>query len=87
MTGVDNNPALEASVEVFPNPASDRVSIISNDAIIRHYALFDINSRLVRSNTVNSQRSTLEREGLKAGVYFVELHFDSGVVTRKVVLD
>lgn len=87
VTAVNENPALEASVEVFPNPASDRVSFISNDAVIRRYALYDINSRLVRTNTVNSLRSTMEREGLKAGVYFVELHFDAGVVTRKVVLD
>jgi hypothetical protein len=30
---------------------------------------------------------TIAREQLKAGVYFVELTFDDGVVTRKLILE
>lgn len=87
VTGVEGPASLEAAVEVFPNPAQRDFTITSSTATIRRYAIFDVDSRLVRSSTVNSDRITITREQLKAGVYFVELTFDDGVVTRKLILE
>ena len=87
VTGVQEASSLEAAVEVFPNPAQRDFTIASSAATIRRYAIYDVDSRLVRTNTVNSDRVTIAREQLKAGVYFVELTFDDGVVTRKLILE
>jgi hypothetical protein len=87
VTGVQENGSLGTAVEVFPNPAQRDFTISSGAAAIRRYAIFDVDSRLVRTSTVNSDRVTIAREQLKAGIYFVELTFDEGVVTRKLILE
>jgi hypothetical protein len=41
----------------------------------------------VRAENVNARRFILERNGLRAGAYFLQLSFDQGNVVRKVMLD
>jgi hypothetical protein len=84
--GVEENTSAAAGVDIYPNPAHDRITISSEAAIVR-YAIVDLNGRTVRTNTVNAKRTTIDRQGLTTGVYFVQLHFADGMVTRKLVLD
>lgn len=86
-TGIDSPEAVAAGVDVFPNPASDQVTISSTSALMRRYEILDINGRLLRTNSVNTDRIVLRRDGLASGTYFVKLHFAEGVVTRKLILD
>ncbi|MBK6830710.1 MAG: T9SS type A sorting domain-containing protein [Flavobacteriales bacterium] len=75
------------TVDVFPNPATDNVTILSGQGIVRRYRVLDINGRQVAANTVNMHRFTIERNGLAAGTYFVELDMAAGTVVRKLLLD
>lgn len=84
---IDETAPIATGVEVFPNPATDRVTITSQAAPIERYELFDMNGRLLGANTVNSDRIILERQGLQAGVYFVHLVFEQGSLVRRMVLD
>ncbi|MBK9515446.1 MAG: T9SS type A sorting domain-containing protein [Flavobacteriales bacterium] len=84
---IDENSAIAAGVEVFPIPASERVTITSSAAVIRNYVIYDGQGRMVRNGNVNMDRVVLERESMKAGNYYVELFFDEGSLTRKVILD
>lgn len=86
-TGIDEPMSVAAGVELFPNPASDNVTISSTNALMRSYEVLDINGRLLRTGTVNSDRIVLQRAGLASGAYIVKLHFDTGSVSRKLVLD
>lgn len=87
LVSIDENDPIAAGVEVYPNPANEQVYITSSAAAIRYYELFDVNGRIVRSSTVNSDRIILDRGDLKAGVYFVQLHYPEGAVIRRVVMD
>jgi hypothetical protein len=78
---------LAAGVEVFPNPANDRVTIHSSHGRIERIELMDINGRLVRGERVESDRHVLERKGLEAGVYLVVMRFRDATVTRKLILE
>jgi hypothetical protein len=87
LVNIEENDPIAAGVDLYPNPASDQVFITSSAATIRHYEVFDVNGRLVRTHTVNSDRVIMQRESLKAGVYFVNLVYDQGNLVRRVVLD
>ncbi|MEZ4806856.1 MAG: T9SS type A sorting domain-containing protein [Flavobacteriales bacterium] len=87
LVSIDENSDTAAGVEVFPNPANDRVAITSSAATIEHLEVYDINGRLVRTATVNARQFVLHREALVDGVYFVQLHFAQGQLTRKLVLN
>jgi hypothetical protein len=86
-TGIDSPGSVAPTVDVFPNPASDHVTISSASALVRRYEILDINGRVLRTGTVNTDRLVLGREGLAPGAYIVKLHFDAGTVSRKLVLD
>ncbi|MCB0765376.1 MAG: T9SS type A sorting domain-containing protein, partial [Flavobacteriales bacterium] len=87
LVGINENSSIATGVEVFPNPANDRVAITSSAATIEHLEVYDINGRLVRTATVNARQFVLHREALVDGVYFVQLHFAQGQLTRKLVLN
>lgn len=84
---VDEQEEIAAGVNVFPNPASDRIFISSKAAAILSYELFDINGRLVRTASVNADRAIIERQNLQPGVYVVQLRYAQGTVARRVILD
>jgi hypothetical protein len=87
LVGIDEASAIAQGVEVYPNPASDRFTVTSAEAIIQRYEIYDINGRLVHTASVNGRQVTIERMGLTAGAYHVTLRFAEGAVTRKLMLD
>lgn len=85
--GIDEDSKLAAGVNVYPNPMSRLTEISSTEAVIRNFVVYDNQGRMVRNGTVNIGRFTFDRAGLSAGSYFMELHFDEGSLTRKLILD
>ena len=86
LVGIDEeNTAV--TVDVYPNPATDNVTVLSGQGIVRSYRLLDVNGRQVAANTVNMHRFAIERNGIAAGSYFLELDMEFGKLTRKVMLD
>lgn len=86
-TAIDENSALAAGVDVFPIPATEQVTITSSAAPIRNYVIYDGKGSIVRTGNANTDRLVIERSALKSGNYYVELFFEEGTLTRKVILD
>ena len=74
-------------MKVYPNPVARMTEISSAEAIIRNYVLYDGQGRIVRNDNVNRDRFTFDRSGLSAGSYYMELFFDEGSLTRKLILE
>ncbi|MBK6342867.1 MAG: T9SS type A sorting domain-containing protein [Flavobacteriales bacterium] len=55
--------------------------------LVRRYRLLDINGRTVGTGNPAAQRFTIERNGLVAGTYLVELEVENGRIVRKLMLD
>ncbi|KWW25553.1 MAG: hypothetical protein F082_786 [bacterium F082] len=56
-------------VEVFPNPAKDRINIRFAEAGDASVKLYDMTGRLLYSNTSNTQGFLISTRGLSQGVY------------------
>lgn len=87
LVGLDESSTVAQGVDVFPNPASDRVTFTSSNSAIISYEVYDVNGRLVRTAQVNNTVANMDRQGLKAGAYNVQLRFKEGAVVRKLMLD
>lgn len=87
LVSIPENDPIAVGVELYPNPANDQFTVISSAAAVRNFEMFDINGRLVRASSVNSDRLVIERQGLDAGVYFIQLQYAEGSVTRRVILE
>ncbi|MBK8498522.1 MAG: T9SS type A sorting domain-containing protein [Flavobacteriales bacterium] len=85
--GIDEeNTAVD--VDVYPNPASNYVTVLSGQGLVRRYVIFDVNGRQVAASSVNTHRFIIERKALDAGTYFVTMDMENGRrITRKFLLD
>jgi PKD repeat protein len=78
ITGV--NEIYQEELLIFPNPTNEMLWVKSKKGII---SIYDAAGKLVYSTVVNSEITSLDLIGISAGMYFVELTNESGVVREK----
>jgi len=80
----------KTEIVVFPNPASDKISLQS--AVFRQQsttvALFDSNGRKLLEKQImqGNEEVTLDVSGLKSGVYICTLKTERGNTTKKLII-
>ncbi len=69
------NPALNFSIEVYPNPTSDLlwVSITPNSPNKIHYRLFDTEGRLIQTGRLINSSQSIRFGGLAPGTYILRV--------------
>ena len=67
---------------IYPNPSQGGVFYIQSDSPVRSIRIFDRLGRLIQSNLGASDQIDLSG---KKGLYFLEVHLDTGVLTRKLM--
>jgi len=81
--GVKETIDLE-SIMVYPNPTTGELRIKSVEYRVESIDIFDVYGRLLNS-TIYNLNSTINISHLQAGVYFVKITAEKGVVMRKIV--
>ncbi|MEQ9424889.1 MAG: LamG-like jellyroll fold domain-containing protein [Cyclobacteriaceae bacterium] len=76
VTGVAN--LAEIGIEVYPNPAFDYLTIITNEDGVAN--LVDLNGRFVFSQSVESDRSSIILRGIPSGTYMLTVENHSGKI-------
>ncbi|MFK7784553.1 MAG: T9SS type A sorting domain-containing protein [Crocinitomicaceae bacterium] len=78
---------LDASIQVYPNPAVSVINIVSGDAPIMSYSVLDMNGREVIQKILNTNETELELslESLSEGTYIVEVNTTKGKVYKPFV--
>lgn len=79
-----NNPIVDASVLLYPNPVKDVVNIRSVSQM-QSVQLFDVQGRLLQTTVINNNEYQLNLTERITGVYFVKITTDSGAKIEKIV--
>ncbi len=74
-------------VEVFPNPAKDRINIRFAEAGEASVRLYDMMGRLVHSNVSNTQTFVISTQGLRHGVYTLVTNVDGKQQIDRIVVE
>ena len=74
------------SVEVFPNPAKDRINIRFAEVGEASVRLYDMTGRLVYSNASNTQAFAISTQGLNQGIYTLVSIVDGKQQVDRVVV-
>lgn len=73
---------------INPNPATEEIVFSTEEKAIESIYVFDISGRLVKAHVdINNNRFTMPRNLLGAGLYFAELRFADGIVTKKIMFN
>ena len=83
----DNLPAEVAQLTATPNPADEAVIISTgSDMPMRSVAIFSVEGKVVSfQNNLSAKQFTFNRRNLPAGMYYVQVRFDAGTATQRVV--
>ncbi|NLK56312.1 MAG: T9SS type A sorting domain-containing protein [Bacteroidales bacterium] len=74
----------KVNIEVFPIPANSIIDIKSENVQIKEVILYNIMGKKMRHYFVNENNKTLDVSDLNNGMYFIKIHTDEGVLTRKI---
>jgi hypothetical protein len=79
--GIDQ--LTEVTVNVFPNPASS-ILTVSSETQVHQFEVVNLIGSIVLSEQVNSSNLRLDVSSLNHGMYFLRLHTNDGIATRKI---
>ena len=92
-TKVDNEPTATNSIELgqeidlFPNPATDRVLISIPDLIGEYLEVFNNFGQTLFEQNINDTQIELNTRDWNPGIYFVKIKTTEGVVSKRFVLN
>lgn len=73
-------------LEIYPNPTPDNLIIEANENRINDIELFDIHSKLVLKHFGdNNNIHILNLSTLNAGVYFMVVHSNFGIIRKRII--
>jgi len=75
------------NVSVYPNPANDVVYINLNATKVSNIRIVDMAGREVANITPTKTLISVPTNELVAGIYFVQLHTASGMLTKKITIE
>lgn len=76
---------LENSVEIFPNPSQDNITIKTN-FIGGEYQILDATGRVLKQGAISSQNTSISMSTFSAGFYFVRINHAGQHTTKRVIL-
>lgn len=82
--GVDEN--ISPKFDVFPNPASDYIDVVSETNESCTYTLVDAAGRVVREVKSNGMTTRILLDGVAAGVYVLQMKTEAGVSSREIIV-
>ncbi len=75
-------------VSIYPNPATDFISISDKNSILDSVEITDINGRIVKVvNTINLSAATISVADLAAGIYMLKIATDKGLKSQKLIVE
>jgi PKD repeat protein len=83
--GVGINELSQNTVNVFPNPIKDVMTVQANNNIKEIY-IYNATGQLVINQTVNAKTITINTSGLTTGIYTLKAILDNGTINKKVVI-
>jgi endonuclease I len=69
-------------IQIFPNPAKDRLQINSSEKNINSIRIADISGKVLMQQTVSGKQIEISLKKMAEGVYFIEIQTDSYISTK-----
>jgi len=84
---LSNNEFITATFNVFPNPATNMVTITNNENIVvEQVTIYDISGKVINTQTFNKENEVqLNVEHLARGTYMLHIQTNEGTAVKKLV--
>lgn len=73
-------------VRLYPNPATDAVSIVGvNNMLLQEAQLMDMTGKVVKTLRIHDSQATMDVHDLPAGNYLIQVKTPNGTITKPIV--
>lgn len=80
-----NDISLENSIEIYPNPATDFITIHSTNALLQDAILMNVIGETVMENDFKSDKeATISIKNLSNGIYFLKINTNDGSLFKRI---
>lgn len=78
-----------SDISIFPNPSSTEINFsVNGSTTIKSVELYDVTGRMVKQIVgLNTQKYTVQREGLSTGLYITKIQLNKGSISKKIILE
>ena len=80
--GIDS---YELATSLYPNPNNGQFTVASEQYTVNSVQIYDVYGKLLKTVEVNSNTAVIDAHELSAGMYFVRISTEKGVVTKSFV--
>ena len=93
VVGINENSLSDANIMLSPNPAHDKLNIKCNNIKMgkTNFTIYDLQGKKLYTEeiviTTNSYNKDLNVNQLKAGVYFLKIENESGIINNKFIIE
>ncbi|MEE2931739.1 MAG: T9SS type A sorting domain-containing protein [Bacteroidota bacterium] len=84
--GTNINEVIESSTEIFPNPATDKLNIVSYGVTMKQIDIYSLDGRLIFSKNSNLNEEKLNISSLPSGIYILNIESENYQVKRKFIV-
>lgn len=85
VTGIETMNASNFSV--FPNPATDNVTITLTESVSGTVSIVDLHGNVVATKSISGNTSNISTADLASGVFVVKISTDKGVAVKQLVIN
>ena len=85
-TGIKQGSINNEHITIYPNPNNGKFSIVTNVTLNTQCNMYDVNGKLVLSQTISNGKADIDASTLSEGVYNVSLLNSEGVVNKRLVI-
>ncbi len=82
-TGV--NSLQEAGFTIYPNPVSDKLSVVSDNKLPKDINIYDLTGKIMYSNKNIEGTEKIDFSQFNSGVYIISIKTDNSIFTRKIL--
>ena len=81
------NEVIDASTEIYPNPANNSLNIVSYAAGINSVIIYSLNGQEVMRTNVDANQIKINTSNLADGLYIVDIKSNNTSVKRKLIIE
>jgi hypothetical protein len=86
-SGIDELTVIEAGLKIYPNPANQNVTILSENGTINSIKMYSTTGKLVKEETnLSSNQVNLNNLNLLEGFYLCSIEVNGQMFTKRLVI-
>ncbi|MBC8267072.1 MAG: T9SS type A sorting domain-containing protein [Flavobacteriales bacterium] len=78
---------IDFATEIYPNPTTDKVNVVSYAAAINSIDIYNIHGQVVYSKAVNANTIKINTTSFSDGIYIMNIKSDKATVIRKLIVE